>query len=266
MSFKLAGIVIEDLVRNISAYEKLILIAYTSFAWKDGSRIFPSQAAVAEIALCSDRAVRAARDKFLRDGVFVEVGKKRLTKEYRFILDRSVEMYGRIVEAEPCSGLGEGNAEHGSGSIAALCSGDVESHDSKAERGSGKAERGSRNPIINPLKNPVKNPSAREGGEPKLPPTCAHWKKCMEDIRGEVGDKNFNAWIKPLIVESDDGVTICFAVSTSLFSSYIADNFLSCLQKKTGREITFVVRGWAGFALEREQRQSAIEQHRGDHP
>jgi len=227
MSFKLGGIIVEDLVRGLTAYEKLILIAYASFAQADGSSIFPAQATIADMARCSTREVRNALTRFIDNGVMIYVGKKGLRKEYRLDIRRAVELYGRVEKAEQCSGVGEAEAERGSGSTVAPGSGDAEQDSAKAERGSGIAERGSRNPSINPLKNPIMNPGAPEAGEAEAPAPDAPWKRrwqdCQAELEAAVGEEVYKVWFPAIWRAECFPTRIVLAVPSSFLRDQIAE-------------------------------------------
>jgi hypothetical protein len=139
MSFKLGGIILEDIVMLsteeqiklekaghpvpapraiITVHDKLILLALASFADKDGRRIYASRNTLARIAGgCSVRTVQFALDKFIDDGVLFydeRVDKhgtpiRGRTRRYRIDVARAVELYAAPLKEESHSYIAAGD-------------------------------------------------------------------------------------------------------------------------------------------------------------
>lgn len=229
MSTKLCGIVIEDLVRNISSHEKLVLAAYTSFAWRDGSKIYPCQETIAELALCSPRMVRKARDKFLADGVFVKLRKRGKQTEYGFVVERAYEVYGAKNKAAPGATINAGKAEPGSGIIVAPDDAIVAPDDQKAAHGSGNPIRTSLNPCA---------PSA--AAAENAAPVDAHWRASEGAIRDAVGDGNWRSWVSHVWVKRDFNGVMTLAVPSNLFRDEVFALKLE-IEAATGRVIKDII-------------------------
>jgi len=242
MSFKLGGIIIEDLNRNLSAHEKLILACYGSFALHDGTSIRCAQSTIAGMAMCSDRAVRQALKKFQDDGVMLpdDTAKTRgRTSRLKIVVEQMVAKYGPEQPQptpESHSGSGDANAEPDS-----YCKNvTAESQSTNAESQSTKAERDSGNPG-----NPGMNPSRARGddaggGDPRPPPACAHWNENLEDVIETCGESSRTYFDKAIVLK-DDLAVITLAVPSKFYREIIL-GMRGEIERVLGRRLEIVVK------------------------
>jgi len=255
MSFKLGGIVIEDLVRDISTHEKLMLAAWASYAYRDGSRIWAAQETIAELAICSPRAVRDAVKKFINSGVLIKMGKTRRTPEYRLDIERAIALHGRLKKPESGAAMPEGKAAHGAAMPEGKAAHGAAMPEGKAAHGAGvipatdskipapddqKAAHGAGNPV-----NPGLNPSGPPGGGgEKAPPAAAeldkHWLECQDAIRLEVPENVYNGYFGEVRVLNDFGGRLILAVPTRLFRDVLT-KWLEAIEKATDRKVKIII-------------------------
>jgi len=231
MSFKLGGIVIEDLNRGLSAHEKLILVCYASFGNPDGTSIHPSQAAIAQMAMCKPRMVRKALAKFEADRVMIFVQKVGRRKEYRLDIERAIELYGNRKKAAPYAGMDEGKAAHGAGVNVAHGDGIAACDD----QNSGTVCQES-------YQDPVKNPSApgAAGGQKATPPPAdpgAHWRQCEDALKTRFGEADYASWISILVPINDFGGTLKLAAPSDFIKDVICKKYQTGIAEVTERKI-----------------------------
>jgi len=275
MSFKLGGIVIEDLNRGLTAHEKLILVCYASFGLADGTSIHPSQATIAKMAMCKPRMVRKALVKFeaARVMIFVQMVGRR--KEYRLDIERAIELYEDEKKAAYSAGMDAEKAAYSAGmdaekaaysagmdaekaaysagmdaekaaysagmdaEKAAYSAGGPAAHD---DRIAAHDDQNSGTVCQESYKNPVKNPSAPvgAGGKKAAPPPAdpgAHWRDCEAALRERFGEADYEAWISTLAAVSDFGGLLKLAAPSRFIEEVVCKEYRAGIAEVTGREV-----------------------------
>lgn len=57
------------------------------------------------------------------------------------------------------------------------------------------------------------------------------WNDCLEIIRGNVGEENFNTWFKPIVPLRVDGDVLTIQVPSQFFYEWLEDNYVPILKK-----------------------------------
>src|SRR5688572_1070230 len=57
------------------------------------------------------------------------------------------------------------------------------------------------------------------------------WKDCLEVIRENVGEENFNTWFKPIVPLQVDGDVLTIQVPSQFFYEWLEDNYVPILKK-----------------------------------
>lgn len=277
MSFTLGGLVLEYLIihspeekkalekegkpvpaarRESNLTEKMILLALSSFANRDGGNIYPSRKVLASLAGgCSIRTIERALDKFLDDGVLTyadPVDKhghvvRRRTRCYRIDVIKAIELYSECAPKED---------------IMSFIKKDSVSHGEKTKRDNGVRTKDSvshdEGHGVTESLNRTLDPSARAGeppdGGPADPsPACQVWKDHWPEIEAAFEPKDLAGWIDGCCPESDDGITLTLAVPTRFHADYVRSSYLPTLERIVGRKICLQVRSWASQRFEKIQ-------------
>jgi hypothetical protein len=89
---------------------------------------------------------------------------------------------------------------------------------------------------------------------------CEVWRAHEAELKAEIGERMYQAWLSQATPHGDDGATLVLVVPTQWIATYIRDKFGPILERHLAREVRFIVRPWAGpAARDRRAREEGSE-------
>ena len=87
------------------------------------------------------------------------------------------------------------------------------------------------------------------------PTVCEVWRAHEAELRVEIGERPYLAWLSQATPHSDDGASLVLAVPSRYIGLTIREKFGSILERCLNREVRFIVANYAGpAARDREDR------------